>query len=138
MDANLSKQLEEIIDRGTRKNPLPIKKGNSIRIGKVIIRYSRHKGYIIFDSENSRQIHLAHSKPGALAIAKLFNEDKDYYCIKNADEVYAKHDNDCIVYESMMEKATTPLKKDLFEIRLGVSEEKREKARIELEGIIFG
>ena len=127
MDANLSKQLEEIIDRGTRKNPLPIKKGNSIRIGKVIIRYSRHKGYIIFDSENSRQIHLAHS-----------NEDKDFYCIKNADEVYAKHDNDCIVYESMMEKATTPLKKDLFEIRLGVSEEKREKARIELEGIIFG
>ena len=32
MDENLSKQLAYIIDKGTRTNPLPMRKGNSIRI----------------------------------------------------------------------------------------------------------
>ena len=37
---NLTKQLSHIIDVGTKKNPLPMKKGNSIRVGTIAIRYS--------------------------------------------------------------------------------------------------
>ena len=33
---NLTKQLARIIDVGTRRNPLPMKKGNSIRVGIVL------------------------------------------------------------------------------------------------------
>jgi hypothetical protein len=136
MDENLSKQLAYIIDTGTRTNPLPMRKGNSIRIGKVAVRLSK-KGYILFDCVDSEQICLANSKVGALAIAKLYNADRDITKAQDQDKIYEKHDNDCIFYEYGIKNAKDIFKKDLAHVRLGVSEANRDKAYRFLEAIIF-
>jgi hypothetical protein len=137
MDANLSKQLAYIIDKGTRNNPLPMRKGNSIRVGKVAIRFSIKKGYILFDCVDSEQICLAHSKVGALAIAKLYNAEKDIGTAQDYDKTYEKHDNDCIFYEYSIKNASDIFKKDLADVRLGVAVANRDKAYRFLEAIIF-
>jgi hypothetical protein len=134
---NLTKQLSHIIDVGTKKNPLPMKKGNSIRVGTIAIRYSANKGYLLFDCEQSKQVCLALSKPGALAIAKLYNAKKDYrHAIVN-DREYDKHDTDCIFYEHLISSTTDNFRLDLAHIRLEVSKARRNNSYRILEGIIF-
>ena len=58
-------QLQSIIENGIKNNPLPIKKGNSIRIGKIAIRQSR-AGYLIFDVEDKMKIDQMLSLRGAI------------------------------------------------------------------------
>jgi len=134
---NLTKQLSYIIDVGTRKNPLPMRKGNSIRIGIVAIRYSTNKGYLLFDCEQVKQVHLASSKPGALAIAKLYNAKQNYKDAIIHDRKYDKHDTDCMFYEHLIDSTSDNFKLDLAQIRLSVSESRRDKSYNILEGIIF-
>jgi hypothetical protein len=134
---NLTKQLSHIIDVGTKKNPLPMKQGNSIRIGIVAIRYSANKGYLLFDCEQSKQVCLALSKPGALAIAKLYNAKQDYRNAVVHDKEYDKHDTDCIFYEHLITSTTDNFKFDLAHIRLEISEARRNNSYRILEAIIF-
>ena len=137
MEKNLSKKLEQLINNGTQRNPLPMVKGNSIRIGKVVIRYSQNKGYIMFDCLLNEQFYIAHSKPGALAIAKQYNNDKPIDKCKMYDKDYAKHDSDCIFYEHTLNVTTNSFKKDLASVRLGVSQSHKENAYRKLEAVIF-
>ncbi len=134
---NLTKQLSHIIDVGTKKNPLPMKRGNSIRIGIVAIRYSANKGYLLFDCQQSKQVCLALSKPGALAIAKLYNAKQDYRNAIVNDREYDKHDSDCMFYEHLINNTTDNFRLDLAHIRLEVSEARRNNSYRILEAIIF-
>tara|TARA_B110000305_G_C19206397_1_gene523722 strand:+ start:19 stop:432 length:414 start_codon:yes stop_codon:yes gene_type:complete len=134
---NLTKQLERIIDVGTRRNPLPMKKGNSIRIGIVAIRYSVNRGYLLFDCEHSEHICLAESKPGALAIAKLYNAKHDVCRAVQADKEYSKHENDCIFFEHVIENTNDSFKSDLAQVRFEVSEARKADAYNVLEALIF-
>lgn len=137
MEKNLSKKLEQLISNGTQRNPLPMVKGNSIRIGKVVVRYSQAKGYILFDCLLNEQFYIAHSKPGALAIAKQYNGDKPIDKCKIYDKEYSKHDSDCIFYEHTQNVTSDAFRKDLAAVRLGVSQAMKENAYQKLEAIIF-
>ena len=137
MDVNLSKKLEQLIEAGTKRNPLPMVKGNSIRIGKVAIRYSQNKGYILFDCESHNQICIAESKPGALAIAKKYNLDQDIAYTRMYDKEYIKHDNDCAFYEYTYNNTSDVFKKDLAQIRLEISKARKHDFYQKLEAIIF-
>jgi hypothetical protein len=138
MEKSLSKKLAHLIDAGTKLNPLPMRKGNSIRIGKVVVRYSQNKGYIIFDCEDNSQVCIARSKPGALAIAKVYNANDNMQDAVNYDTQYAKHDNDCIFYKHTNINTKSSFSKDLSSVRLEISKAHRESARKKLETIIFG
>ena len=137
MDVNLSNKLAALIDAGTKRNPLPMVKGNSIRIGKVAIRFSKNKGYILFDCEDSKQICIADSKPGALAIAKKYNQDQDIAYPKMYDKEYIKHDNDCVFYEYTYKNTNDIFKKNLAQIRLEISKARKYDFYQKLEAIIF-
>ena len=117
---NLAYELEKLITNGSRKYPMPYKKGNSIRLGKVVIR-AKQDGYILFDCEQSEQICMTDSKYGALAAAKK----------------YQKHKNDTAFYKHVMKNASTSLKKEIAGIRLDVSEAYQNNAVYDLETIIF-
>jgi hypothetical protein len=134
---NLTKQLARIIDVGTRRNPLPMKKGNSIRVGIVAIRYSANKGYLLFDCEHSEHICLAESKPGALAIAKIYNAQQDLHRAVKADKEYAKHENDCVFFEHVIENTADNFKADLAQVRLEISQAHKRSAYVVLETLIF-
>ena len=137
MDVNLSRKLAHLIDSGTKRNPLPMVKGNSIRVGKVAIRYSKNKGYILFDCESSKQFYIAESKIGALAVAKEYSIDNNITLVKEYDKEYSKHDNDCIFYEYTIENSVNQMKRDLAQVRYEVSKAHRDRAGQKLEAIIF-
>ena len=137
MDVNLSKKLANLIDKGTKRNPLPMRKGNSIRIGKVAIRYSPNKGYILFDCEDHKQFYIAGSKLGALAVAKEYSIGNDIISVKEKDKEYSKHDNDCVFYEYTMKNSNNSMKRDLAQVRFEVSKSHRDNAAQKLEAIIF-
>jgi len=134
---NNYKHLESIIYNGIKRNPLPIKRGNSIRIGKIIIRESNTKGYILFDSELNKQIDIAESLRGALAISKLYLNNKDYKSIKPLDMKYIKHYNDAIFYKSSIKNTTDEFRKNVIEQRLEIAEETMNVVSKSLEDIIF-
>lgn len=137
MDVNLSKKLANLIDSGTKRNPLPMVKGNSIRVGKVAVRYSKNKGYILFDCESSKQFYIAGSKIGALAVAKEYSIEKDITLVMEYDKEYSKHDNDCVFYEYTMDTSANQMKRDLAQVRYEVSRAHRDRASQKLEAIIF-
>lgn len=137
MDVNLSNKLSKLIDNGTKRNPLPMVRGNSIRIGKVAVRYSKNKGYILFDCESSKQFYVAGSKIGALAVAKVYSVDNDITVVKDYDKEYSKHDNDCVFYEYTMKNSNNSMKRDLAQVRYEVSKSRRDIASQKLEAIIF-
>jgi hypothetical protein len=137
MDVNLSNKLSKLIDNGTKRNPLPMVRGNSIRIGKVAVRYSKNKGYILFDCESSKQFYVAGSKIGALAVAKVYSVDNDITVVKDYDKEYSKHDNDCVFYEYTIKNSNNSMKRDLAQVRYEVSKSRRDIASQKLEAIIF-
>lgn len=135
--SNVYKQLESIIYNGIKKTPLPYKKGNSIRIGKVVIRESKRQGYILFDVDQGVQIDIADTLRGALAIAKLYLSNKDYKNIKYLDQKYSKHYNDSIFYKATLSKTDNQSRKIVIEDRLEIAEAAMDVASQSLEDIIF-
>jgi hypothetical protein len=135
--SNIYKQLETIIEHGIRSNPLPYKNGNSIRIGKLVVRYSNKHGYIVYDCELNKPIETAHSLRGALAIAKLCNKEKNLNSIKQLDKKYSKYYNDSIFYRASLKNTGDDFKKNVIQDRLEIAEDQMMAVAQSLEDIIF-
>lgn len=134
---NIYKHLESVIYNGIKKNPLPIKKGNSIRIGKIIIRESNVRGYILFDSELNKQIDIADSLRGAIAMTKLYLSQKDFKSIKQLDRKYSKYYNDSIFYKASIKRTHSKTKRVILRNQLEVAQITMETVSKSLEDIIF-
>jgi len=135
---SIAKELKQIISTGTQKHPLPQKMGNSIRIGSVVIRYSKTKQtYILFDCMKQEPLGTMNSKYSALAAAKAYAEEQSISHVQYLDMQYVKHTADIEVYENILNKSNDSFRKDLAEVRLGISEAKLDNVLIQLEDIIF-
>lgn len=133
---NLAVELNKLIDSGSRKYPIPYKKGNSIRMGKIVIRAGK-SGYILFDCEINLQICTTFSKYGALAAAKKYLKGEDLSFVLMLDEKYQKHKNDAEFYKHSIKNSNNEQKKEVVESRLDLSEAYKESAAYDLETIIF-
>lgn len=133
---NLATELQKLINNGSKKYPMPYKKGNSIRLGKVVIR-AKQDGYILFDCELGEQICMTYSKYGALAAAKKYLAGENLSFVLMLDQRYQKHKNDSAFYKHSLSKATTSFKKELAGTRLDISEAHKNSAVYDLETIIF-
>jgi hypothetical protein len=134
---NAYKQLQSIIDNGIKNNPLPYRKGNSIRIGKIVIRESSTQGYIIFDSELSQKVAIAGSLRGAIAVAKKYMQNQDYQQAKFLDMRYVKYLNDSVFYKETVAKSKDPVRKFIAQDRLDIAEDEMLATSKSLEDIIF-
>lgn len=134
---NAYKQLQSIIDNGIKNNPLPYRKGNSIRIGKIVIRESKAQGYIIFDSDLSEKIAIAGSLRGAIAVAKKYLQNQDYQHAQFLDMRYVKYLNDSVFYKETLSKSKDPVRKLVAQDRLDIAEDEILAISKSLEDIIF-
>jgi hypothetical protein len=134
---NLAKTLEEIILAGLNNTPLPYKKGNSIRIGPIVIRQSKKQGYIIFDCENQKSIATTFSRVAALAIAKHYKNIHKHSTIKSIDSKIEKFYNDSLFYRNTISKTNDIIKKEITEDRLDLARAEIQSAQNLLEDIIF-
>ena len=134
---HLVKELKTLISHGVKQHPLPVKVGNSIRIGPVVIRQLKDKSFILFDSKQQYQIGSVYSKHSALALAKLYNEQKDIDFVLTLDKKLQKHDLDARYYQHSMDKTSDMSKKDILDVRLSIAHDELRIITSKLEQIIF-
>jgi hypothetical protein len=134
---NIVNDLNEMVIYGLYRNPIPIVKGNSIRIGNIVIRQSKNHGYIVIDTFYNKQLCSVYSKKSAIAVAKKALMNFDYNDVLILDKLYEKHKNDCIFYNHTISKTTKENKKYINEARLQVSLNELDSITRRLEKIIF-
>ena len=132
------KLLEQIVSNGLEGVILPYKKGNSIRIGHVVIRKSQRNEYNLYDTRENKRIGSAFSINSAVAIAKNYAEN-DYIPseVLRLDAIIEKYSNDIVHYQHTIKITNSSFKKDLAEVRIECARDEAERARNELDRFIF-
>ena len=129
--------LEEIVNNGLEDVKIPYVKGNSIRIGHIVIRKSP-KGYLIYDTKENRQIARVHFKTTAVAIAKNLAQDRNVTDkLLEFDELMLKHYNDAVFYKNSIRKSTDEFRRQVRRTRLDVAIEESRRVRNLLDQFIF-
>lgn len=64
--------LRNIINRNIHEYIIPEQHDNVIKLGYMVIRYSKQAGYLIFDTRKQEQVANTYSKYAALAFAKKY------------------------------------------------------------------
>ena len=131
---NISKTLQELVENGTERNPLPYKKGNSIFIGKCTVRKTK-KGYIVFEA--GKQVQMFNTLHGALAMVKCITKKDPSTNVSYLDQMYSKHEEDISFFRHVIEKTNSQNRKEYLEDRLDDSEHRRRLYKNRLEKIIF-
>ena len=131
------KDLEEILNGQLDHTMFPYKKGNSIRIGKYVVRSSKvaHK---IFDLEDNSMIAETFSKSAAVALVRSISRGcEGQENILNIDKDIQKWYNDCIFYKHIMSTSKDEIKLDITETRLEIARDKTNSARESLDKYIY-
>ena len=134
---NIVKELNNLISQGIKKHHLPVVMGNAIRIGPVIIRQRKDKSFLLFDCIEDKTIGQRFSKHGAIATAKLYNENKCINLVENLDKAVQKHSTDAKFYQHTIDKTENALKKDVLDVRLDISLDELRLVTKRLEQIIY-
>ena len=130
-------ELEAIINKGFEDYPFPYVKGNSIRIGKIVIRSSRH-GYLVYDTECNKQVVQTFSEASAIAIAKNLAQNKNITDrVMDIDKTLEKNYNDALYYQNSYNKTKDELKKDVLETRLDIATTEIYNAKSQLMSMLF-
>lgn len=134
----LIRDLEELLDITISPADFPYQKGNSIRIGKYVIRENKHGWFRIFDCERNAQIAETFCKTSALAIAKSLASGTDQRNkILNIDKDIQKWYNDCVFYKHNMRVTKDYNRYDILEMRYDLARRRTADAKQQLERIIF-
>jgi len=131
------KDLEKIVSFNIQKYVIPEAKGNSIKIGDVVIRKSNKHGFVVIDTRTNKSITTTHSKNGAVAIALAYRKNKDFKTLEVFDNIIGKNENDCTFYEHVIENNPDQTKKYALLNRLEVAAQRAEWARSCLDDYIM-
>lgn len=132
----LVKDLQALIERGLEHYPVPLVKGNSIRIGKMVIRTSKH-GNLVYDTTENKKVAHCFTKSAAIAIARTYK--KDPALLKNIlriDDSISKHINDAMFFKHGMKNADD-MRYEVLETRLDISLTRARNERSQLDKYIY-
>ena len=136
INKQILKDLQDIIEANLDATMFPYQKGNSIRIGKFVIRDSK-VGYLIYDIEDNKQIAKTFCKTAAVALAKNLHKGRDTKRVLDLDKVIEKHYNDCVFYRHTIKITKDELKKEITENRYEISKAMTSDAKRRLDSFIF-
>jgi|TARA_B110000977_G_scaffold115570_1_gene149312 hypothetical protein len=137
INTTLLKELEKLIEITLDPTMFPYQRGNSIRIGKMIVRNSK-RGYLIFDSQDKKEIAITFSKTAAVALARSLSKGKDNTSkVIDLDKTIQKHYNDAMFYSYTLRTSTDTIRRDVSKTRLEIAKTHTENARLALDYIIF-
>lgn len=131
------KELEEIVSKNIVDFKFPEIKGNSVRIGKMLIRPSKKNGYIIVNIENNATVETAFSKSGAIAIALAVQKNQKIKSILYYDAVIEKHATDSRFYSHTITQSKEIDKQKAILNRFEISQQKIEWAKNALDQYIM-
>ena len=137
INKQILKELQEIIEDNLDPSMFPYQKGNSIRIGKFVIRDSR-AGFLIYDIESNRQVAKTFCKTAAIALAKNLTKGKDNTKrVLDLDRIIEKHYNDCVFYKNTIKKTKDELRKEVITVRYEIAKSITSDAKKRLDSFIF-
>lgn len=137
MNESLIAKLNELIDYNLDPALIPYKKGNSIRIGHIVVRKNK-RGYVLFDCTANKMLNCMYSKVAAIALAKNHAMDrKQQESIIELDTVIKKNSIDAQFFEHTVYTSKNPIRIDIASVRLDIAEEKVIDAHDRLENYIF-
>ena len=106
IDEHILQQLEDIVSNSKYLAKIPYQKGNSIRIGKYVIRKNK-SGYLIYDCKSHEQKTSTWSKSAALALVKGWEESKTNEVeITRLDKIVEKNELDAMFYKNTVNKSS--------------------------------
>jgi len=126
------KDLQAIIEDNLDPTLFPYKKGNSIRIGSIVIREST-KGHLVYCVNANKQIARTFSKTAAVAIAR----GGDLQDVLELDREIMKHFNDCLFYKNTMKTSKNETSRFVAENRYEISSDKTHDLKQKLDHYIF-
>lgn len=134
----LIKTLEELFEAELDQTPIPVVKGNSIRIKNAVVRKNKH-GYHVFDLAEKKHIGYSHSKATALAMAHCIatNNTDSINNIKYLDNKLSKHYNDAVFYKHTVENTKDDIKKEAALMRFDIAIDECWSIREQIENYIF-
>lgn len=133
----LIQDLEKIISQSDVLSIIPIQKGNSIRVGKYIVRTNK-SGHLIYDSSKNKLVATTWSKSAALALVESkINNVKNDIAIKKLDRIIEKNDLDSLFYKNTIKKTHDKVKKINAANRLDIAKLNSFSARNKLYQMII-
>ena len=131
-------ELKALIEQGLENIPFPYVKGNSVRIGNMVVRTSKN-GNFVFDMKCKKQVAHTFSKTAAIAIAKNCAHGKKYIIedVLRIDHEIEKNYNDAVFFQHSYKKSDDELRKEVLECRLDIATSKIDQGRSRLEDYIY-
>lgn len=128
--------LESIVDFKVGKYAIPVADSSTIRIKNTLIRHSKN-GYVIIDTAKNKTVAKTFTKIAALAIAKLYVDNKPYNLVFVFDTQIEKNLNDMKFYDYVITKTNDEEKKLNCQIRRSVAKEQVDIAKSKLNDQIL-
>ena len=133
----LLKELQHLIDDKLDPSLFPYQKGNSIRIGKIVVRDSK-KGFLIYDCQENKQVAITFSKTAALALAKSLSKGtNNMSTVMDLDKTIQKNYMDALFFTNTIKTSKDEFKKDVVLTRLEIAKARTAIAKSALDSIIF-
>jgi hypothetical protein len=129
--------LENIVNTTILQYNLPVEKGNTLRIGNMIVRNSKRFGYVIVDANTNKSVDRAYSKYGAVALANAHIKKLSIKQIKRCDEIIEKNINDSYFYVNSLKNTDDELKQAILESRLEIAQSNINNAKYFLDEFIL-
>jgi|TARA_R110000772_G_scaffold170455_1_gene282358 hypothetical protein len=133
----LLKELQHLIEDKLDPSLFPYQKGNSIRIGKIVVRDSK-KGFLIYDCQENKQVAITFSKTAALALAKSLSKGtNNMSTVMDLDKTIQKNYMDALFFTNTIKTSKDEFKKDVVLTRLEIAKARTAIAKSALDSIIF-
>ena len=133
----LLKDLQNLIEENLDPSMFPYQKGNSIRIGKMVVRDSKN-GFLIYDCKDNKQVAITFSKTAALALAKSISNGTDNIDkVLDLDKTIQKNFTDALFFTNTLKITKDDFKKDITLTRLELATARTAEAKSALDLIIF-
>lgn len=130
-------ELEKLIDIKIKDYSIPETKGDTVRINHILIRPSKHQGYIVIDTKINKSITTTFSKVGAVAVAKAYLKSLPIIKFTKLDNTIEKHVNDSRFYSNIISKTNDAIRKNTLESRLEFAKCKINYAKDSLDQFIL-
>ena len=137
IDERILQQLEDIVSNSKYLAKIPYQKGNSIRIGKYVIRKNK-SGYLIYDCKTHEQKTSTWSKSAALALVKGWEESKTNEVeITRLDKIVEKNELDAMFYKNTVNNSSEASRVLSAQTRLDIANQLIYDARVKLADMII-
>ena len=135
----LGSELEDLINKQLDTSYFPYVKGNSIRIGRYVVRENRRGFFLVYDTKDNKQVANTFCKTSAVAIAKtlLTGDTRDLKEIERLDDIIARNFNDAVFYKHTIKTTKEEVRKFVAITRYDLAATKTREAKELLDSYIY-